>query len=239
MPKVFESKTTSFDRLDKIMNLYLSEHFEEAFKYKLDDKGSAISFVSVEQLIQQQKAGLFDIAEEDPFDSEVLNPNEFKIGSKFDHDFEFDELNQPDINTDYSYLNDINKELADSIFDISQELVPVESGRLKASGSVQEIDNGEYAIYYTVPYAVFVHEVLYNSHALPTQAKFLEDAAFRILDRAQTLHPIKDQDGKLVPNFTFSMEMGTDIGIVLYINSVDEDTFTQWVLDKYYNPLEE
>lgn len=59
----------------------------------------------------------------------------------------------------------------------SQVLVPVETGALKASGSVSESMSGSTftaTITYNTSYAVYVHEILRYQHAPPTQAKFVE-----------------------------------------------------------------
>lgn len=69
------------------------------------------------------------------------------------------------------------------IFDRSQELVPVDSGDLKASGfiEVRRLSGGSTAVVgygrFGIPsYAGFVHEMLSIPHAPPTQAKYLEAA---------------------------------------------------------------
>ena len=70
------------------------------------------------------------------------------------------------------------------VFDRSQILVPVKTGVLKASGYL-EIRTGlgdrvvgevGYGKGNNPPYAPFVHENLDAHHAVPTQAKFLEQA---------------------------------------------------------------
>ena len=70
------------------------------------------------------------------------------------------------------------------IFELSQELVPVDTGRLKRSGYLEKqttrSGNVRVAIGYGrhgVPhYAAYVHEMLHIPHAKGKQAKFLEDA---------------------------------------------------------------
>lgn len=77
--------------------------------------------------------------------------------------------------------------LAGQAFKISQVLVPVETGALKASGRVVSRRVGAYtyrsSILYGGPsyprfvdYAVYVHEILEHKHAPPTTAKFVEIA---------------------------------------------------------------
>jgi len=69
------------------------------------------------------------------------------------------------------------------IFDESQRLVPVDRGRLKASGFIEKrqgVREASAAIGYDrhgkLGYGAFVHERLDLRHAPPTQAKFLETA---------------------------------------------------------------
>lgn len=74
-------------------------------------------------------------------------------------------------------------EVGKRIYDRSQTLVPVDTGKLKKSGYVEKrkTDDGSkmvavgYAKDNDPPYAVYVHE-LGNKHAPPTQWKFLQTA---------------------------------------------------------------
>jgi len=75
------------------------------------------------------------------------------------------------------------------IFDESQVLVPVDTGRLKASGFIQTRRTSSgvsgvvgYAAGSNPPYAAIVHERLDASHVSPTQAKFLEAAVMSGFD---------------------------------------------------------
>lgn len=64
------------------------------------------------------------------------------------------------------------------IFQLSQTLVPVDTGFLKASGKMKFGGSGTqftFTIEYTAPYAIFVHEDLSVYHP-NGQAKFLEAA---------------------------------------------------------------
>lgn len=66
------------------------------------------------------------------------------------------------------------------IFNKSQELCPIDTGRLRNSGrvTVQDEDYGMSAsITYSTDYAIYVHEDLTKAHKFPTQAKFLEEPA--------------------------------------------------------------
>jgi len=69
------------------------------------------------------------------------------------------------------------------IFDESQVLVPVDTGRLKESGYIEIVEfrgNPKVEIGYAKggdpDYAVYVHEMIEIPHKPPTQAKFLEKA---------------------------------------------------------------
>lgn len=75
------------------------------------------------------------------------------------------------------------------IFDESQRIVPVDTGRLKRSGFVETRRTARgtaaaigYGRYGRPTYAAFVHERLDLRHASPTSAKFLELAVARKLD---------------------------------------------------------
>jgi hypothetical protein len=75
------------------------------------------------------------------------------------------------------------------IYDTSQELVPVDTGKLKASGYIEVQQEGSeltgnvgYARDNDPFYAVIVHERLDLRHEPPTQAKFLEEAINRHID---------------------------------------------------------
>lgn len=64
------------------------------------------------------------------------------------------------------------------VFEVSQYLVPKETGRLAASGHIQEEAAPGYVqqgIVYDTRYAIYVHEDLSKKHLEPTQAKFLEE----------------------------------------------------------------
>lgn len=78
----------------------------------------------------------------------------------------------------------------------SNYYVPVDTERLKKSGTIMTRDHGLHVkafIIYDTWYAVFVHEILWYHHKPPTQAKFLErgrretqPACARILNQAWT-----------------------------------------------------
>jgi hypothetical protein len=71
-------------------------------------------------------------------------------------------------------------EEATIVLNMSQELVPVDTGRLRNTGrvTVEKVPNGfSAAITYSTDYAIYVHEDLTKYHKFPTQAKFLEQPA--------------------------------------------------------------
>lgn len=97
-----------------------------------------------------------------------------------------------------------------------EKYCPVKTGLLKSSLQTYETPTG--IIYlYDVPYAAYVHEILYRKHKRPTRAKWVEQA-FR-----QALRELKYEFGKNeIPSFyvslktkpTFSFEISTeDIGL--------------------------
>lgn len=78
------------------------------------------------------------------------------------------------------------------IFDESQVLVPVKTGELKRSGFLVAERRGGgvsaaigYAKKGNPMYAIIQHERLDFSHTAPTQAKYLEEAVNRHLDKIQ------------------------------------------------------
>ncbi len=87
--------------------------------------------------------------------------------------------------------------ILEPIYDRSQEYVPVDTGRLKASGYIETAEEdgiiaGEvgYAPYGDPYYATAVHEVEEWNHAPPTRAKYLEDAVKEVLGNGQALRDV-------------------------------------------------
>lgn len=74
------------------------------------------------------------------------------------------------------------KEIGQWVFDESQRLVPVDTGVLKATGSLQ-FEGGGFdtvaVISYFIFYAIYVHEDLTKHHP-NGQAKFIEDPMRRV-----------------------------------------------------------
>jgi hypothetical protein len=84
------------------------------------------------------------------------------------------------------------QDAAQILYDKSQELVPVDSGRLKASGQITSNNKKGLGAELTVdyggpeaPYAFIVHELLDLHHVPPTQAKYLERAATLVKAKMQ------------------------------------------------------
>lgn len=112
----------------------------------------------------------------------------------------------------------------DRIFEVSQELVPVDTGNLYNSGyKIQDV--GDYGIVYTAKYASYVHEIIEYNHNYPSRAKFLEDAAimvfFEIVDSG-------------IPNpFTFTIKAGYGSNLSLTLNSITNDAFKSNLMEVF------
>lgn len=80
-------------------------------------------------------------------------------------------------------------EVGKKIFDASQSMVPVDTGKLRASATMEESKSGGdliVTIAYTADYALYVHEILGNVHASGS-AKYLETP---FLQHALTLQAV-------------------------------------------------
>jgi len=74
-------------------------------------------------------------------------------------------------------MNDKMLTLANAILIRAKQLVPVDTGVLKASGEVVKRGGRglqRYTVRFTAPYAIYVHENLSARHAHGKEAKFLE-----------------------------------------------------------------
>ena len=84
----------------------------------------------------------------------------------------------------------------------SKKLVPVKTGKLKASGSSKVLNNSvnkpEYVVSYKKRYAIYVHENLHVFHPVG-QAKFLEQPAREY--RRTLIHIIENEVEKAKPTF--------------------------------------
>lgn len=77
-------------------------------------------------------------------------------------------------------LNEAALEWADVVLDLSKELVPRDTGTLAASGQVVSVQGPSallVAVYYSAPYAGYVHEDLEASH--PAQGPNKKNPALR------------------------------------------------------------
>lgn len=127
-------------------------------------------------------------------------------------------------NIDENKRDAIYKFVADQILATSQLLVPVDTGFLKSTGKVVKNSIGTYSVVYTAPYAVYVHEIIDNRHNFPTQAKFLEDAAWTVLGSFSYSIP-----------FTFTMDTGYEDTLALHIDSLTVDEFKSNLLKMWKN----
>jgi len=71
------------------------------------------------------------------------------------------------------------------VFDESQRQVPVDTGRLKESATIN-INEKSISIQYNTPYALIQHENLEYNHPNGGKAKYLEDAFNSIVPGART-----------------------------------------------------
>lgn len=110
--------------------------------------------------------------------------------------------------------SEIYKFIGNLILARSSELVPVKTGRLRDSGKVVRNSIGTYSVVYDCDYAVFVHEIVDYHHDFPTQSKFLEDAAWYVLNQFQSYLP-----------FTFSLDTGYDEKLALHLDSLSVEDF--------------
>lgn len=115
------------------------------------------------------------------------------------------------------------RSIAKDIYNESQILCPVDKGYLKRSGRIKINSDGTYRVEYKELYAMYVHELIGTKHKQPTQAKFLEDAAYIVLSK------MRDITGEDTPAFTFHLDMSIVNGIALYIDNISMDKFLGWV----------
>lgn len=69
------------------------------------------------------------------------------------------------------------------------EYTPVKTGELRRSIYIKNVGSG-IAIGYSKDYAIYVHEIGFYQHKIPTQYKFLEDAAFEVALETDTPYRI-------------------------------------------------
>jgi hypothetical protein len=89
----------------------------------------------------------------------------------------------------------VRRHMEEDVFPLTQELVPVDTGALKATGRVEPGDSqNETVIWYgdsaveddaAVDYAAAVHEIEEHKHMPPTQAKFVQQPLEESVPRLQ------------------------------------------------------
>jgi len=70
--------------------------------------------------------------------------------------------------------------IALEILDRAQAKVPVDTGFLKSTGKVVQVEDG-FEVRYDADYAIYVHELVDNKHPNGGQAKFLEEAFYEVM----------------------------------------------------------
>lgn len=102
------------------------------------------------------------------------------------------------------YKKELEKQLANEIFNQSQVWVPVDTGTLKENGAVIEDGDGYTVMYDTLgarikgtdkvsrkDYAPYVENIDHYNHKPPTKAHFLRDSVITVLNN----HGIKYGEG--------------------------------------------
>jgi len=102
-------------------------------------------------------------------------------------------------------------QLTEDVFALSQQLVPVDTGRLKASGYRRAL-GFNFVIGYNTEYAAYVHEIIDNYHAPPTQAKFLQDAFVKVMNGL-----IATYGEAIIPDFDVRLDISIENGVKLII----------------------
>lgn len=116
-------------------------------------------------------------------------------------------LSAIDKNDFYEFL----KSIATDTFHLSQQLVPVATGKLKKSGNLRS-EGFNFIIEYNTRYAGYVHEIIGNKHKPPTQAKFLQEAFVQVM-----YNLISTYGEKNIPDFDVRMDISIEEGIKLII----------------------
>lgn len=107
----------------------------------------------------------------------LLTYTDYMIYSGY-NDYVFDE----DGNIQNNELNDAAKLfIAYKIINKAIYYTPIDTGKLVNSIYIKPYKNG-YEIGYTCEYAIYVHEISFNQHKYPKQYKYLEDAAFEVIN---------------------------------------------------------
>lgn len=72
----------------------------------------------------------------------------------------------------------VNASLAEEILALSNYYCPVDTGRLRDSGRIEQNPDGSCRIFYDCSYAWYVHEFSWKNHAYPTRDHFLTEAIY-------------------------------------------------------------
>lgn len=121
------------------------------------------------------------------------------------------------------YQKALNEYIAKLILKISKQYVPVDTGKLKKSAIMEQVNNKSFKITYGsgLDYAPYVHERMDLIHP-NGRAKFLEDAAFFVYNMMKV-------NGEPIFNFRVIIEGNL---VILEIDSVEIAD-----LDKLENPI--
>lgn len=74
----------------------------------------------------------------------------------------------------------VNASLAEEILALSQYYCPVDTGRLRDSGRIEQNADGSCRIFYDCEYAWYVHEFSWKFHQYPTCDHFLTRAVYEV-----------------------------------------------------------
>lgn len=74
----------------------------------------------------------------------------------------------------------VNASLAEEILALSNYYCPVDTGRLRDSGRIEQNPDGSCRIFYDCSYAWYVHEFSWKNHAYPTRDHFLTQAIYEV-----------------------------------------------------------
>ena len=198
----------SNDEIKAIGNLINATKFSEADtkikdfakKYRLvrsSDIINAKSFGYFKVPVQEYKPGMYIDVEKDYIHDEALADSVFNsmLIPRYEmlevpingiiKDIEHFKIYLNDLLNSYKSLQNVKYDnnlldIAQQIFNISQELCPIKTGNLRSS-AVLRIDNeNSITIEYTASYASYVHEDMSKHHNIG-QAKFLEVACAEVL----------------------------------------------------------
>lgn len=92
-----------------------------------------------------------------------------------------DTVEQNEVTNEQEAKNNTIELLAFNVLRKAIYYTPVKTGKLRDSIYIRKY-GASYEIGYTEDYAIYVHEIEYNTHKAPWQYKYLEDAAFEVLE---------------------------------------------------------